>query len=245
MNNDQAFSGLKNLYQNYQLEKVGEKKVFLIGIGGVGSWCAEALVRSGIKKIALMDLDDICISNTNRQIHTNLNSIGQLKTEVMKKRLEEIASDVEVEVIHNFLTADNVDKLGLENSDIIIDAFDSLDGKAALIAHCLKKGKKMITCGAAGGKTEAIKVTTSSLTQSENDMLLKRLKRKLRTKYQIVDELRKIKAVYSSQKALEPITCEETKDLSLNCQGSLGSSVMVTATMGLLAAQLAFEEVIS
>lgn len=246
MNDELAFGGLSKLYQNFNFQQLKEIKIIIIGIGGVGSWCAEALVRCGVKKLVLMDLDDICISNTNRQIHTNLETIGKSKIDVMKQRLDLINDDIEVEVIHNFLTEKNIHEFGLEEFDLIIDSFDSLEGKAALIDFCLKKNKKLISCGAAGGKTDATKVTFDQLNHTENDMMFKRLKRKLRVKYGLgLTDIKKVTAIYSSQKAIGPITCsQDEKNLKLNCQGSLGSSVMVTATMGLLAAQVGLEKVI-
>lgn len=246
MNLNPLFSGVEKLYPQFDLKKIATKKVVIIGIGGVGSWCAEALIRSGIKKLTMIDLDEICVSNTNRQIHTTSETVGRPKVVAMKERLESINDQAEIRAIEEFVTADNLNFFEFEQYDLIIDAFDSPWGKAALAAHALERNIPQLICGAAGGKNVTTFVDHAPLHQTENDKLLKHVKKRLRVKHGLNEaDFQKITAIFSRQRASVARDCDlEEYYLKPNCQGSLGSSMMVTASIGLTTAQVALEKLI-
>lgn len=151
-NYEQRFGGIGRLYTPEGLAKLRQSHVCVIGIGGVGSWAVEALARSGVGKLTLIDMDDICVTNINRQIHAISGEIGKLKTEVMQERITKINPECEVTIIDDFLTQDNLSDHLLRGYDYVIDAIDSVKVKAALIAFCKRNKIKIITTGGAGGK---------------------------------------------------------------------------------------------
>ncbi|WP_143813727.1 tRNA threonylcarbamoyladenosine dehydratase, partial [Mannheimia haemolytica] len=152
-NYEQRFGGIGRLYTPEGLEKLRRSHICVIGIGGVGSWAVEALARSGIGKITMIDMDDICVTNINRQIHAMSGTVAQLKTEAMKERIERINPECVVEIIDDFLTQDNLADYLNRGYDYVIDAIDSLRVKAAMIAFCKRNKIKIITTGGAGGQT--------------------------------------------------------------------------------------------
>ena len=138
-NYEQRFGGIGRLYTPEGLAKLRQSHVCVIGIGGVGSWAVEALARTGIGKITMIDMDDICVTNINRQIHAMTGTVTQLKTEVMKERVEKINPECVVEIIDDFITPENISEYLNRGYDYVLDAIDSVRTKAALIDYCKRK----------------------------------------------------------------------------------------------------------
>ena len=190
---DRRFSTLARLYGEEGLARLQESHVVVIGIGGVGSWAVEALARSGIGKLTLIDLDNIAESNINRQIHALSSTVGETKVEAMKSRIMEINDRCEVVLVEDFLTIENLSEYlthPRENS-WILDAMDEVRVKAALIAYAKRHRYKIITTGAAGGKTKAEDLMIDDLNATFHDPLCARLKALLRKDYHFPDHTKK------------------------------------------------------
>ncbi len=232
---ERRFSTLSRLYGEAGLQKLEASHVVVIGIGGVGSWAVEALARSGIGKLTLIDLDNIAESNINRQIHALSSTVGESKVEAMKSRIMEINDRCEVVLVEDFLTIENLSEYlthPRENS-WILDAMDEVRVKAALIAYAKRHRYKIITTGAAGGKTKAEDLMIDDLNATFHDPLCARLKALLRKDYHFPDHTKKagVPIVFSKENS----QAKKNASGGLNCQG-YGSIITVTATMGMLAA---------
>lgn len=149
----QRFGGTARLYGEKALQRFAEAHICVVGIGGVGSWAAEALARTGIGAITLIDMDDVCVTNTNRQIHALRDNVGLAKAEVMAERIRQINPECRVTVIDDFITPDNVAGYMNAGFTYVIDAIDSVRPKAALIAYCRRYKVPLVTTGGAGGRS--------------------------------------------------------------------------------------------
>jgi tRNA threonylcarbamoyladenosine dehydratase len=241
------FSGIARLYGLDGLEKLRQAHVMVIGVGGVGSWAAEAIARSGVNQISLMDMDDICVTNTNRQLHALQSNIGQQKIDCMGERLQQINPEIKVNLIDDFLSQDNIVEHIGKNIDFVIDAIDSVPVKAALIAHCKRHKIPIITTGAAGGQLDPTQITIGDLNKTFNDPLAKKTRSMLRRHHNFSRNPKRtysVPCVYSQEQLKYPkpdgsvcgqkfIAEGETK---LDCSGGFGAATMVTATFGLVAA---------
>lgn len=180
------FGSLSKLYGEGSLERLSSAHVCVVGVGGVGSWCIEALARSGIGQITIVDSDDICVSNVNRQLHATSSSIGRFKIDVMKERLMDINPHVNVTAACDFLTSRNVHSFIAANADafdIVIDAVDDVQDKVALIHACVHCNVSVITCGGGGGLTDPTLIRTTDLARATGDNLLKWVRKELRQKH--------------------------------------------------------------
>lgn len=232
---DRRFSTLSRLYGEEGFARLQNSHVVIVGIGGVGSWAVEALARSAVGKLTLIDLDNIAPSNINRQIHALSSTVGESKVEAMKSRILEINEQCEVVLIEDFLTVENIAEYlthDRENS-WILDAMDEVRVKAALIAYAKRNRYKIITTGAAGGKMRAEDLLIDDLNATYHDPLCARLKAILRKDYNFPDHTKKagIPIVFSKENS----QAKKNAGGGLNCQG-YGSVVTVTATMGMMAA---------
>ncbi|MBY0518792.1 MAG: tRNA threonylcarbamoyladenosine dehydratase, partial [Bacteriovoracaceae bacterium] len=171
------FHGIGRSYGMAALPVLEKSKVMVIGIGGVGSWAAEALARTGIGEIMLVDLDDICVSNINRQVHALNSTVGQLKVEATAKRLQDINPNLKVRVEGSFLSHKNIDELLSWNPDAIVDCTDDVTNKCLLAAKCRSEGKLLLSVGASGGRRDPSKVKTTDLSTTRNDRLLYRVRK--------------------------------------------------------------------
>mmetsp|Transcript_10993 Transcript_10993/g.12140 ORF Transcript_10993/g.12140 Transcript_10993/m.12140 type:complete len:414 (+) Transcript_10993:256-1497(+) len=235
------------------LSRLQQSTIAVIGIGGVGSWSAEAICRSGIKNIILIDLDDICISNTNRQLHTTTDTISQLKTTTMKERLMDINPNCNVTIIHDFITTENSftimeDLKQKYNLDLVIDCIDGHVEKCALIAACCCFDIPIITCGGAAGRIDPSQIICGDLSVSEYDKLLFWTKKKLRKEYRLFPNIEKkkktrkwrIKAVYSMEHQKTNGNDDDDDDMFRSkCDGASGTACFVTCTYGMIAASQA------
>lgn len=235
MDVDIGFRGVKALYGEESFKKFQQAKILIIGLGGVGSWIAESLVRSGFIHLSLVDLDEICISNTNRQIHTTSKTLGKSKVLTMKSRLEEINPLVKIKAIEDFYTNETSEAILEETSySWVIDAIDTLQYKAYLVDQCLKKEIPLIMAGSAGGKKDPSQLRVADINLSYHDPLLQRLRKKLRRDYQYPRDKKPygVPCIFTPEESKQAY-CTDYQTARLDCSGSLGSSCIFTASMGL------------
>lgn len=174
---DARFSGIGRLYGIKALERIKTAHILVVGIGGVGSWVAESLARSGIGGLTLVDLDDVCVTNVNRQVHALSSTVGKFKVEVMKERLLEVQPYCDIDVKQCFFSPKNIDKIFDKHYDFVVDACDDFTNKCHLIDHCRKNKIPVIVMGGAGGKVDPLQVKVSDMSFSQNDRLLARLRK--------------------------------------------------------------------
>ncbi|MGS5087227.1 tRNA threonylcarbamoyladenosine dehydratase [Hydrogenophaga sp. A37] len=238
---ERRFGGLRRLYGVPGAQAIFDAHVVVVGIGGVGSWAVEALARSGVSRLTLIDMDHVSESNINRQIHALEPTLGQSKAEAMRERIAQFHPHCQVDVIDDFVTADNWPKLlpsaaGLPSA--LIDACDQVRAKTALAAWALRERVPFVTVGAAGGKRLAQAVEAADLADVTHDPLLAQLRYNLRKAHGASRSGRMGTSCVFSREAVAPpdASCDiEIGDGSLNCHG-YGSVVSVTATFGLCAA---------
>lgn len=237
------FSGIGRLYGTGALARLQTAHVAVIGIGGVGTWAAEALARSGIGKLTLIDLDEICITNVNRQLHALDGQIGKPKVEAMAERIRLISPQCEVHAIPEFFTSGSADRLLGSGFDVVVDAIDSIAHKALLVARCRDEKIPLVVCGGAGGKRDPSRIRIDDLAFATNDKLLKRLRKRLRREYDFPEESTKapfgIRAAFCDEKTVFPwadgtvcATPEPGSDLRLNCESGFGTATFITGAVG-------------
>lgn len=239
---ERRFAGIARLYGTAALQRFQRAHIAVVGVGGVGSWAAEALARSAIGRITLIDLDMVAESNVNRQVHALDGEFGKAKVSAMARRIQAINPACVVKEVEDFVTPENVDTLLAGPFDYLIDAIDQVRTKAAMIAYARRCALPLITAGGAGGQIDPTRIQIADLALTIQDPLLARLRALLRKDYAFTREAKKkfgIAAVFSSEALRYPeaaTTCDQAPVLSgLSCAG-YGSSVCVTATFGLLAA---------
>lgn len=253
---DRALDGVARLYGQQGLQLLQQAHVAVIGIGGVGSWAAEALARSGVGEITLIDLDDICVSNTNRQLHALSSTVGQLKVDVMADRLRLINPRISVHAVADFLDSDNLAQYIHQQLDFVVDCIDSLPAKAALIAWCKRNKIPMVTTGGAGGLIDPSKIQICDLNKTYHDPLAARLRSKLKREYGFTSKAKKnfgVPCVFSIEQPRYPTPDGQIcfnkqfvdQGVKLDCAGGFGAVVTVTATFGLMAASRAIERIVT
>lgn len=243
------FGGIRRLYGANALECFQAAHVCVVGIGGVGSWAAEALARSAIGQITLIDLDMVAESNVNRQIHALGEEFGKAKTSAMAERIRAINPACRIDAIEDFVSADNLDRTLDKGFDYLIDAIDQVRTKAAMIAWCTTRAIPLITAGGAGGQIDPTRIEITDLARTVQDPLLAKVRSLLRKEYGFPRDPKKkfgVQAVFSSEPLRYPDndgTCDEAPTLAgLSCAG-YGSSVCVTAPFGLFAASEALRHI--
>ncbi len=249
------FGGVGRLYGKAALEVFSEAHVMVVGLGGAGSWTVESLARSGIGEITLVDLDEICITNTNRQIHAHDGNYGKMKAEALMKRVLKINPHCKIHVELSFYSKRNSEQLLASMPDIVIDAIDTTRAKSHLLASCITKGIPVFTCGGSGGKIDATKIKVADLARAHGDKLISSVRKELRTYYGFPNGKGKkakkfyIPAVLSDEEMTSPQPCsleDHEKIIShtpknLNCATGYGAITHVTATFGFVLTQLALE----
>ena len=234
---ERRFGGIARLYGERGLGRLDAAHVVVIGVGGVGSWAVEALTRSGIGRLTLIDMDHVAESNINRQLPAMDSTLGRAKTEVLAERMQDISPACRIDCIDDFITRENLDDL-LPAADWVMDCIDSAQVKSALIAHCRRQTWQVITAGAAGGQTDPTRIRLTDLRRTEQDALLARTRRLLRQNYGFPTNPKRpfgVPAVWSDEPVRRAALCTEQKDGSLNCAG-YGACMPVTAGFGLAAA---------
>jgi tRNA A37 threonylcarbamoyladenosine dehydratase len=237
------FGGLERLYGMSGAAAIRASHVAVVGIGGVGSWAAEALARSGVGKLTLIDLDHIAESNINRQIHALAGTLGQAKVRAMAERIAQINPRCRVHGVEEFVEPDNWPQLLPDGVVAVIDACDQVKAKVAMAAWSLQTRTLFVAAGAAGGKRLAHKVDLDDLANTTHDPLLAQVRARLRKLHGAPSEGRKIgvACVFSREAVAPPdASCAIESDGSLNCHG-YGSVVSVTATFGQCAAGWALD----
>ncbi|MCK3658768.1 tRNA cyclic N6-threonylcarbamoyladenosine(37) synthase TcdA [Pasteurellaceae bacterium Pebbles2] len=247
-NYQQRFGGIGRLYTPEGLARLQQAHVCVVGIGGVGSWCVEALARSGVGNITMIDMDDICVTNINRQIHALTGNVGKLKTDVMKERVALINPECQVNIIDDFLSSENLAEYLDRSFDYVIDAIDSVKTKAALIAYCKRNKIKVITVGGAGGQTDPTQIQIADLSKTIQDPLLAKVRSTLRKDYNFSQNPKRkfgIDSVFSTQPLIFP-KISENCDISatMNCANGFGAATMVTATFGFFAVARVIEKLL-
>ena len=218
--------------------RIQQAHIAVIGIGGVGSWAAEALARSGVNRLTLIDMDHISESNINRQLHALSSTLGQSKVSAMKDRIHLINPDCEVYAVDEFLTPENINNLLHDGLDLVIDATDQVSAKVAMAARAMQTGKPLVMAGAAGGKKLAHLVDMADLSDVSHDPLLAQVRQQLRKMNFSVKPGTAcgVHAVFSKEPVKRPaLANSQNADNTLNCHG-YGSLVSVTATFGQCAA---------
>ena len=253
---ERRFGGIARLYGAAQAERIRLASVCIIGIGGVGSWSAEALARSGVGRLTLIDLDHIAESNVNRQIHAIEPEFGRAKVDAMAGRIASINPQCMVVSIEEFIDEANPAQLLATPHDVVIDAIDNVRAKAALAAHCRRARQRLVMCGGAGGRTDPTRVQVDDLARTAGDALLSKVRARLRRDYGFTREPKKkfaIEAVYSAEPVVMPreaacdIDAEHASSIGpqgLNCAG-YGSSVCVTSAFGMAAAARALRFIVA
>lgn len=245
---ERRFGGIGRLYGAAALERFRGAHVCVVGVGGVGSWIVEALARSAIGRLTLIDLDNVAESNINRQIQALSGTIGQAKIGALAERIAQINPYCQVRQIEDFVSADNLDQMiGGQDYDYVVDAIDSVKAKTALVAYCRQHGLPLIVIGSAGGKTDPTQIAVRDLARTEQEPLLKKVRKLMRTQYGFPRGMKNkfnVDAVFS----MEPLKMPDTAEVcsvdgddsgggitGLNCAG-FGSAMVVTATFGMVAA---------
>lgn len=242
---ERRFGGLDRLYGEGARLALHRSRVAVVGVGGVGSWAVEALARSGVGNLTLIDFDHVAVSNVNRQIQALNSTLGMEKVRALELRIRDINPDCRVQAVDDFLTADNMRELLAAGAyDAVIDACDEAKVKAALIVHARFNKIPLVVCGAAGGKRDPLKLRCDDLGRVTHDALLSRIRNALRKEYNIPPRKNGkfgVACVYLEEPSKKSASCS-TGDLS--CSG-YGSAVTVTSSMGMAAAAWCIERIVS
>ncbi|HBW09736.1 tRNA cyclic N6-threonylcarbamoyladenosine(37) synthase TcdA [Stutzerimonas chloritidismutans] len=253
---DQRFGGIGRLYGRVGLERLTAAHVAVVGIGGVGSWAAEALARSGVGEISLFDLDDVCITNTNRQIHALDGAVGKAKVDEMAARIRAINPACQVHAVADFVTRETMAEYITEDMDCVIDCIDSVPAKAALIAWCKRRKIQIITTGGAGGQVDPTQIQVTDLNKTFNDPLAAKVRSLLRREYNFSrtpGRTYSVPCVFSTEQLRYPKpdggVCQSKsfvgEGVKLDCAGGFGAVTMVTATFGMVAAAKAVDKLVA
>jgi tRNA A37 threonylcarbamoyladenosine dehydratase len=238
---ERRFGGLRRLYGDAAYARIRRAHVAVVGLGGVGSWAAEALARSGVGALTLVDLDHVSESNVNRQVQALGSTLGMAKVEALRARFADIHPGCAVEGVEEFVDETNWPRLLRRRADAVIDACDDMRAKAVIAAWARTTATPLVVVGAAGGKRAAERVEVGDLADVTHDPMLAALRQRLR---KLHDAPRTgpfgVRCVFSREPVTAPAGDACAVDGSLNCHG-YGSSVAVTATFGMVAAALAIE----
>ena len=253
---NERFRGIERLYGVGSVARLADVHVCVIGIGGVGSWVVEALARSGIGKLTLIDADEVCISNTNRQLHALDGQFGKAKVAVMAERARAIHPDIEIDAIEQFLTPSNLVSLLDRGYSLVIDCCDAFRVKVETIAWCRRRKLPLITCGSAGGRTDPTLIAVRDLAKTEHDAMLALVRKKLREEFNFPRGPKRyfgVQAVYSRENVRYPqadgsvcgLRPEQGEALKLDCGGGRGAATHVTAAFAFAAVSRALAKVLA
>jgi len=235
------FGGIKRLYGSKALKKFQQSHICVIGIGGVGSWVVEALARSGIGQLTLIDMDDICVTNTNRQVHALNDTVGKTKIDVMAERCRQINPDIKINMIDDFIDKENCFEYLSDEFDYIFDGIDSIHAKVALVAHCKRNKYPLLTCGGAGGQLDPTQIQVTDLARTIQDPLAAKVRSELRRFFNFSKNPKRkfrVDCVFSTEQLSYPDmngeVCKEKAEsdgtMKMDCASGFGASTMVTAS---------------
>lgn len=241
------FSSLERLIGRAGADRLAAAHVCVTGVGGVGSWTVEALARSGVGKLTLIDMDDVCVTNINRQVHALTSSIGKPKIEVLAARIQEIHPECEVVPVYEFVTEKNAERILPSDAAVHVDATDRMSVKAAILAAARSSGTQAITIGSAGGKCDPSRIRCVDLATAGRDELLRQVRRKLRADYGwpkgeghhfgvpaiVSDEPQKFPWPDGTVRETPP---DKSCNLRMDCATGFGAAAHVTGVFGLMAA---------
>jgi tRNA threonylcarbamoyladenosine dehydratase len=242
----QRFGGLARLYGEVALPRLQSAHVAVVGVGGVGSWVVEALARSGIGALTLIDLDDVCLTNVNRQLPALDGNIGRPKVTALAERMRLINPACTLTTVSEYFTAQTAERLLAPRFDWVVDCVDLMSNKALLIAECTKRGRPVLTVGSAGGKRDAARIVVTDFGDGHGDELLRQVRKKLRRDYGFAKGEGNhygIPCVSSQEPPVYPWadgTCstepEAGTSLRLDCATGFGTAVFITGAFGFAAA---------
>lgn len=248
------FAGIDRLYGRGAVERLSRKQVCVVGLGGVGSWAVEALARSGVGSLVLVDADEVCVSNSNRQLHALDGQFGRGKAEVLAERCRAINPAIEVKVEARFLTTSNLAELLGAGHDLVLDAMDSFRAKVEMIAWCRRNKLPLVVVGSAGGRTDPTMVRVRDLSRTEHDALLALVRKKLRAEFNFPRSPQRyfsVPAVYSLENVRYPQADGSVcgmrpalgpdAALKLDCGAGLGAATHVTGAFAFAAVARAME----
>jgi tRNA A37 threonylcarbamoyladenosine dehydratase len=245
------FDGIGRLFGQAAQARLAQAHVCVIGIGGVGSWTAEALARSGVGALTLVDLDDVCVSNVNRQLHALDGTVGQPKVEVMAERIRRIHPDCDVHTQLRFFTAKTAEDLLQPAYDVVIDAIDSPKNKVEIILGCRARALPIVVVGGAGGRQDPTQVMHADLAQSVQDGLLRKVRQILRREHGFDGEDWGVPSVFSRERPYYPQPDGSVLQLApkaakrITCETGYGTAAFVTGTYGFVAAARAVELILA
>ena len=248
------FAGVDRLYGRGSVARLQQRHVCVVGLGGVGSWAVEALARSGVGRMTLVDADEVCLSNTNRQLHALEGQYGRGKAEVLAERCRAINPALAVEVVPQFLLPSNLAELLDRGYDLVLDACDSFRSKVELIAWCRRRKLPLVVVGSGGGRSDPTPVRLRDLSRTEHDALLALVRKKLRAEFNFPknkDRYFGVPAVYSLENVRYPqadgSVCGTRPALGpdaalkLDCGAGLGAATHVTGAFAFAAVGKALE----
>ncbi|MCK7459100.1 tRNA cyclic N6-threonylcarbamoyladenosine(37) synthase TcdA [Idiomarina aminovorans] len=253
---DQRFGGVSRVYGQPSLTHFQRLHIVVAGLGGVGSWAVEALARTGIGKLTLIDLDDVCTTNINRQLPATDDTIGQLKTEVLAQRVKAINPNCEVRVIDDFLLPENFEEY-LTGADAVLDAIDSVNTKAALVAWCKRRKLRLLVCGGAGGQIDPGMIRVGDLAKAKQDPLLAKVRSQLRRDYGFSKNPKRkwgVDCVYSEEQLRYPVISGEQEgevtlqkpgsgSMRMDCSSGFGAAMVVTCSFAMQATAVLLKKV--
>lgn len=241
------FGGVGRLVSRAGLKRLASAHVCVVGVGGVGSWTVEGLARSGVGALTLIDLDDVCITNVNRQLPAIDGQIGRTKVAVLAERVRLINPGCRVEVITEFFTAGTAERLLAPRFDFVVDAIDRMSHKALLIASCRARNIPVVTVGGAGGRRDPTLIRAGDIGEA-GDELMRQVRKKLRRDHGVAAGAHRgvtrmgVRCVWSLESPIYPwadgsctATPEPGSNLTLDCESGFGTAVFVTAVFGLIA----------
>jgi len=240
------FGGIARLYGAAGMTRIAAGRVCVVGVGGVGSWAAEALARSGVGAITLIDMDHVAESNINRQVVADSTTLGMAKIEVMARRIAAINPDCAVHLVDDFVTVANAAELLPGRYDFVIDCADDFRVKAEIVARCRRARSPVITVGGAGGRLDATRVRLADLSRTEHDPLLAKVRKLLRARYGFTRSAGRrfdVPCVYSAEQVVFALAggevCRDKRRADavtgLSCAGGLGSATHITASFAFVA----------
>lgn len=252
---EKRFGAMARLYGQAGFKCLRDAHVSVVGLGGVGGWVVEALARSGIGQLTLVDLDEVCVSNINRQVHALTTTVGQSKAEALRDRIAAIAPDCVVHLDLAFYTAKRSEHFFAQPYSYVVDTIDATQHKCHLIAQARARGQALITCGGAGGCIDPSRIRVDDLSRTINDPLLLQVRKRLRQDYGFPKFKRQkfqIDCVYSDELPRYPqpdgtVSCQRSagSDYRLNCDFGFGSASYVTGTFGFFLAAHVVQSIVN